>query len=44
MYKNSMAGALRIRARDGDGVAWLPLSLVKPDLDASLLARAGNAS
>ncbi|MDC1213686.1 hypothetical protein N8000_04335 [Rhodospirillales bacterium] len=44
VYENSMAGALRIRARDGDGVAWLPLSLVKPDLDAGLLARAGNAS
>lgn len=44
VYENSMAGALRVRARDGDGVAWLPLSLVKPDLDAGLLARAGNAS
>lgn len=37
VYENAMAGALRIRARDGAGVAWLPLALVKPDLDAGLL-------
>lgn len=42
VYENSMAGALRIRARDGTGVAWLPHSLVKPDLDAGLLAVTGR--
>lgn len=42
VYENSMAGALRIRARDGDGVGWLPLSLVQPDLDAGLLVMAGD--
>lgn len=33
VYENSMAGALRIRARDGAGIAWLPRSLVAPDLE-----------
>ncbi len=42
VYENSMAGALRIRARDGTGVAWLPYSLVAPDLDAGLLVVTGN--
>ncbi|MEM7215767.1 MAG: LysR family transcriptional regulator [Pseudomonadota bacterium] len=44
VYENSMAGALRIRARDGAGVAWLPYSLVAPDLDAGLLVVTGNVS
>ena len=43
VYENSMSGALRIRARDGTGVAWLPRSLIKPDLDAGLLTLAGKA-
>jgi DNA-binding transcriptional LysR family regulator len=42
VYENSMAGALRVRARDGGGIAWLPQSLVQPDLDAGLLAMAGR--
>jgi DNA-binding transcriptional LysR family regulator len=42
VYENSMAGALRIRARDGTGVAWLPKSLVAPDLDAGFLVRTGD--
>lgn len=42
VYENSMAGALRIRARDGLGVAWLPMSLVKPDLEAGLLVMTGK--
>ncbi len=42
VYENSMAGALRIRARDGAGVAWLPHSLVHPDLEAGLLTFAGR--
>lgn len=42
VYENTMAGALRVRARDGAGVAWLPRSLVRPDLEAGLLALAGG--
>ncbi len=43
VYENSMAGALRMRARAGDGVAWLPKSLVKPDLDSGFLVRTGRS-
>ncbi len=42
VYENSMAGALRIRAREGTGVAWLPRSLVAPDLQAGLLTQIGD--
>ncbi len=42
VYENSMAGALRIRARDGAGVAWLPQSLVSPDLQSGLLVHTGR--
>lgn len=42
VYENSMAGALRIRARDGGGVAWLPQSLVAPDIEAGLLVKTGQ--
>jgi len=42
VYENSMAGALRIRVRDGMGLSWLPKSLVTPDLDAGLVAPAGG--
>lgn len=42
VYENSMAGALRIRARDGDGVAWLPYSLIAPDLESGLLVVTGK--
>ena len=42
VYENSMAGALRMRARAGDGVAWLPQSLVAPDIAAGLLVETGN--
>lgn len=41
IYENSMAGALRMRARAGDGVAWLPETLVAPDLEAGLLVATG---
>lgn len=41
VYENSMAGALRIRVRDGTGLAWLPESLVAPDLEAGVLMPAG---
>lgn len=43
VYENSMAGALRIRARDGAGVAWLPESLVTPDLSTGILVHTGPA-
>ncbi len=42
IYENSMGGALRVRARDGLGVAWLPQSLVAPDIEAGQLAWAGG--
>ena len=42
VYENSMAGALRIRARDGAGVAWLPRILVAPDLESGLLTVTGD--
>ncbi len=42
VYENSMAGALRIRARDGSGVAWLPESLIEPDLARNILVRTGS--
>jgi DNA-binding transcriptional LysR family regulator len=42
IYENWMVGALRIRTQDGAGIAWLPRSVVQPDLDAGLLAIAGN--
>lgn len=42
VYENSMAGALRIRARDGSGVAWLPESLIEPDLARKILVRTGH--
>ncbi len=42
VYENSMAGALRIRARDGAGVAWLPRSLVAPDLETGQLTVTGD--
>ena len=42
VYENSMAGALRIRARDGLGLAWLPRTLVQPDLESGLLVAAGG--
>ncbi|MEM8704455.1 MAG: LysR family transcriptional regulator, partial [Pseudomonadota bacterium] len=32
----------RIRARDGMGVAWLPRSLVAPDLKAGILVQTGE--
>lgn len=42
VYENTMAGALRIRARDGIGVAWLPESLVSQDLASGILVRTGR--
>ena len=42
VYENAMAGALRMRAQAGDGVAWLPKSLVTPDLAQGLLVVVGE--
>jgi DNA-binding transcriptional LysR family regulator len=42
VYENSMGGALRVQARDGLGVAWLPQSLVEPDISSGLLTWAGG--
>ena len=44
VYENAMAGALRIRAREGAGIAWLPRSLVAPDLDSGVLVQIGKCS
>ena len=44
VYENSMAGALRIRAREGAGVAWLPRTLVSPDLEAGVMVQIGEPS
>ncbi len=43
IYENSMAGALRMRARAGDGVAWLPQSLVAPEFETGMLVRTGSS-
>ena len=43
IYENWMVGALRIRAKDGHGIAWLPRSVVQPDLDSGLLTLAGSS-
>ncbi len=43
VYENWMVGALRIRVKDGSGIAWLPQTLVQPDLEAGSLALAGTA-
>lgn len=42
VYENSMAGALRIRVREGIGIAWLPKSLVAPDLEADHVVQIGS--
>ena len=42
VYENSMAGALLSRVREGNGVAWLPKSLVASDLEAGNLTRIGS--
>ncbi len=42
VYENSMAGALRIRVREGIGIAWLPKSLVAPDIEAGHIVQIGK--
>lgn len=42
-YENAHAAALKAMALAGHGVAWLPYSLVKPELDRGQLAVAGSS-
>lgn len=42
VYENSMAGALRIRVREGTGIAWLPRTLVTPDIEADHVVQIGG--
>ena len=42
IYENSMTEALRMRVRNGEGFAWLPESLVKPDIESKLLTVVDN--
>ena len=42
VYENSMAGALRMRACDGYGLAWLPESLVYSDIEDGRLVQCGQ--
>jgi DNA-binding transcriptional LysR family regulator len=42
VYENSMGSALHIQARDGLDVAWLPQSLVEPDISSGLLIWTGG--
>ncbi|MGA1598064.1 MAG: LysR family transcriptional regulator [bacterium] len=44
VYNNSMSGILRLKARNGGGIAWLPESLVEGDLASGALVRAGDPS
>ncbi|CUI69385.1 LysR family transcriptional regulator [Achromobacter xylosoxidans] len=43
-HNASLTDGLRLMALSGLGVAWLPLSLVRGDLDARKLVRAGGAA
>lgn len=42
VFTSHLATVLHAMARDGRGIAWLPLSLVADDLAAGRLERAGN--
>lgn len=43
MFTSHSAAVLRMMARDGRGLAWLPHSLVAEDMAAGHLVAAGNA-
>lgn len=43
VFRSHMASVLLTMARDGRGIAWAPLSLAGPDLDAGRIALAGDA-
>ncbi|MFG1465326.1 LysR family transcriptional regulator [Xanthobacter sp. DSM 24535] len=42
-FTSHLAGVLATLARDGRGIAWVPLSLVAADIQAERLARASDA-
>jgi LysR family transcriptional regulator, hypochlorite-specific transcription factor HypT len=44
VFTSQLATVLRAMARDGRGVAWLPVSLVAEDLERGDLVRAGDES
>jgi LysR family transcriptional regulator, hypochlorite-specific transcription factor HypT len=42
VFTSHLAAALQSMARDGSGIAWLPMSLAEPDLEDGRLVRAGE--
>jgi LysR family transcriptional regulator, hypochlorite-specific transcription factor HypT len=44
VFTSHLSAALKAMAQDGRGIAWLPLSLVRDDLDNGSLVRAGDES
>ncbi len=44
VYQTTIAASLSAMAREGYGVAWVPLSIAINDLDKGLLVRAGDES
>jgi DNA-binding transcriptional LysR family regulator len=44
IFTSHLGTALKAMAQDGRGIAWLPLSLLKDDLDNGSLVRAGDES
>ncbi|MYN12329.1 LysR family transcriptional regulator [Pusillimonas sp. TS35] len=44
VYESDLAEAIHAMAREGAGLAWLPLSLVRGDLENGTLVRADTAS
>ncbi|MEH2471742.1 DNA-binding transcriptional LysR family regulator [Nitrobacteraceae bacterium AZCC 2161] len=44
VFSSHLASVLAAMAREGRGIAWSPLSLVRDDLEAGRLVRAGTAS
>ena len=43
LFTPHLAAVLRTMALDGRGIAWLPLSLIKGDIERGLLTRIGPA-
>lgn len=43
VFTSHLAAVLRTMASDGRGIAWLPLSLIKSDLERGILTRIGPA-
>ena len=44
VYQTTISASLNAMAREGYGVAWVPLSMAMNDLDKGLLVRAGDES